>query len=353
MHYFPAFFKILFDFQPAVLPSSVWIDGEVLALGSVSLALLSLFGYVVHSQIDRKSVPEEPQTVSDPEVDTKVSELPVFESVSEETTIFDSKTYFEKEENTEEYHHSFYLPIHGKTLEAVRMFLESIPSGSDSWEVLLRSSSGKLETAATRSGNLFIFPSERKEALPAEPGTMVWPLQWESASLGELRRKNEIDSVLPDLNPALDRLIEGLILGGESQDTETGWGSYSFFAQTCEREKETGEEPKILIFLEFTKSGDLAVEFRSFGRWWKERFGDSNPLSRVRKNRLAAILSPEDWIRFQESLSGLMEFLGPDKVSLNVGASVRIRRSDSEWEPKAKRALHSSKEEGPNRLVCL
>lgn len=358
MHYFPDFFEFLFDFKLATAPPLTWIDGEILALGGVSFALLSLFGYVVHTQIDRKEseVPDMSDQMGEEAIvsqHTEIVSAPVQETVPlNGPEVSDSP---EEEKVGDLYFTSFYLPIQGKTLEAVRQFFDSLPPGSGTWELLLHSESGKKEIVARKSGTILVFPGERTEATEIYPGVLSWPLVWETSSLGELRQvpDSERDFSISDLSMSLDRLTENLVTGSESQDSETGWGSYSHFLQHLEKENAKGEEPKILLYMEFHKNGNLLPEFKSLGRWWKERFGEFSPLSRVRNNRLSTILSPEDWIRFQDSLSGLMEFLGPDRISLNVGASVRVKRQDQDWEQRAKRALHSSKEEGPNRLVCL
>lgn len=337
-----------------------------MALGGISFCLLSLFGYVVHTTMDRK---EEKGTES---------EVPFFQSISNEEVprtqkdIFSEKILSEegvptfsqeaplsiyKEEvpkETETHFQSFYIPVRGKTYEAVRSFLDSIRAGEEYWEVLLRDSNGDLQTVASKTGSISIFPSERKRTFDPKEGAIVWKLEWDTFSLGEVRQTSSFSEFsLDEISLRLDKLVEGLVLAGESQDGETGWSSYPIFSQHLEREKYEGEETKILVFMEFESDGDLVSDFRSLGNWWKLRFGENSSIYRIRKNRLATFFHAEDWLKFQNSLSGLMEFLGPEKTRLNIGASVRVRKEDSEWEPRAKKALHSSKEEGPNRLVCL
>ncbi|EMK02331.1 MULTISPECIES: hypothetical protein [unclassified Leptospira] len=368
MQFFPQFFPILEVFPLASASLSTWIDGEVLALGGISFCLLSLFGYVVHTTMDRRE-----------EKDTE-SEVPFFQSILKEEvpegqkqaafekipseegvpSIFsqDESLYLLKEEvpkETKTPFQSFYIPVRGKTYEAVRSFLDSIRVGEEDWEVLLHDSKGDLQTVASKTGSISVFPSERKRATEPKEGAIVWKLEWDSFSLGEVRQTSSSLSEfsLDEISFRLDKLVEGLVLAGESQDGETGWSSYPVFSQHLEREKVEGEETKILVFLEFESDGDLVSDFRSLGNWWKSRFGENFSIYRIRKNRLATFFYAEDWMKFQNSLSGLMEFLGPEKTRLNVGASVRVRKDDSEWEPRAKKALHSSKEEGPNRLVCL
>ncbi|PJZ75476.1 hypothetical protein [Leptospira neocaledonica] len=358
MQFFPEFFPISEVFPIASASLSTWLDGEVLALGGISFCLLSLFGYVVHTTMDRK---EEKGTES---------EIPFFQSISKEEIpetpkdivseqIFSEEgvpTSFEEvPKETETLFQAFYIPIRGKTYEAVKSFLDSIRAGEEYWEVLLHDSKGNLQIVASKTGSISVFPSERKKALEPKEGAIVWKLEWDSFSLGEVRQTSSAPNEfsLDEISFRLDKLVEGLVLAGESQDGETGWSSYPIFSQHLEREKVEGEETKILVFMEFESDGDLISDFRSLGNWWKSRFGENFSLYRIRKNRLATFFHAEDWLKFQNSLSGLMEFLGPEKTRLNVGASVRVRKEDSEWEPRAKKALHSSKEEGPNRLVCL
>ncbi|GBF38626.1 hypothetical protein LPTSP1_16190 [Leptospira johnsonii] len=298
------------------------------------------------------------------------SEVPFFQSISKEEVPETPKDIVSEEilseegvptfseevpRETETLFQSFYIPIRGKTYEAVRSFLDSIRTGEEYWEVLLHDSKGDLQTVASKTGSISIFPSERKKASEPKEGAIVWKLEWDSFSLGEVRQTSLSSSEfsLDEISFRLDKLVEGLVLAGESQDGETGWSSYPIFSQHLEREKVEGEETKILVFMEFESDGDLVSDFRSLGNWWKSRFGENSSLYRIRKNRLATFFHPEDWLKFQNSLSGLMEFLGPEKTRLNVGASVRVRKEDPEWEPRAKKALYSSKEEGPNRLVCL
>ncbi|TGJ98274.1 hypothetical protein EHQ53_00650 [Leptospira langatensis] len=379
MQFFAAFFPSIGHFPFGSASFSVWIDGEVLALGGISFTLLSLFGYVVHTQIDRKEeAASEEEAVGSPSSDTEQEEgihsEPKDQSQVEVRNVqlrekdehalvgssFDPlasspqmRTY---EEAQDFLCHRFYFPIGGKTYEAIKTFLDSIPSSpKETWEVLLYNTRSKLETVASKTGSILVFPSETREGSEILPGTVLWKLEWESSPLGEVRLiSNEASSLgSSEMGLRLDKLIEQLILAGESQDEETGWGSYSFFSQNLEEERSEGEDPKILVLLEFGSVGNLVMDLKSFGRWWTSRMEGRSPLSRIRKNRVAAILAPGDWMRFQESLSGLMEFLGPDRVELNVGASIRIRKGDSEWESRAKKALHSSKEEGPNRFVCL
>ncbi|TGJ99622.1 hypothetical protein EHO59_17420 [Leptospira semungkisensis] len=374
MQFFTAFFPSIGDFPLASASFSVWMDGEVLALGGISFTLLSLFGYVVHSQIDKKeeNVSEEEGTssfVGEQEVATgsDLAEQNQFQNKEEfvglESSSFhltraneEKKIYIEEAESQEFLCHRFYFPIGGKTYEAIKTFLDSLPSSSgENWEVLLYNTKSRLEIVASKTGTILVFPSETREGSEIVPGTVLWKLEWESSPLGEVRMISPSSTSLGDaeMGLRLDKLVEQLILAGESQDEETGWGTYSFFSQNLEEEKSEGEDPKILVLLEFEAEVNLLSDLKSFGRWWNSRMEGRSPLSRIRKNRAAGILSPGDWMRFQESLSGLMEFLGPDRVRLNVGAGVRIRKGDSEWESRAKKALHSSKEEGPNRLVCL
>ncbi|TGK36584.1 hypothetical protein [Leptospira andrefontaineae] len=365
MQFFPEFFPISEVFPIASASLSTWIDGEVLALGGISFCLLSLFGYVVHTTMDRKE-----------EKDAE-SEVPFFQSFSKEevpevpkavasekglleegvpTFSSEQPTYIFKEEVPKEtiQFQSFYFPVRGKTYEAVKSFLESIRTGEEYWEVLLHDSRGDLQIVASKTGSISVFPSERKRASEPKEGAIVWKLEWDSFSLGEVRQTSSASEFsLDEISFRLDKLVEGLVLAGESQDGETGWSSYPVFSQQLEREKFEGTDTKILVFMEFESDGDLVSDFRSLGNWWKSRFGENSPIYRIRKNRLATFFNAEDWMKLQNSLSGLMEFLGPEKTRLNIGASVRVRKEDSEWEPRAKKALHSSKEEGPNRLVCL
>ncbi|PJZ24497.1 hypothetical protein CH352_13890 [Leptospira hartskeerlii] len=367
MQFFLEFFPISEVFPIASTSLSTWIDGEVLALGGISFCLLSLFGYVIHTTMDRREekgtediVPFF-QAVSKEEVSEVSSKAPVtIENGIEEgvPTISQEQplTIFKEEVPKETIpFQSFYFPVRGKTYEAVKSFLDSIRAGEEYWEVLLHDSNGDLQTVASKTGSISVFPSERKRASEPKEGAIVWKLEWDSFSLGEVRQTSSTISEfsLDEISFRLDKLVEGLVLAGESQDGETGWSSYPVFSQHLEREKYEGQDTKILVFLEFESDGDLVSDFRSLGNWWKSRFGENSPIYRVRKNRLATFFNAEDWIGFQNSLSGLMEFLGPEKTRLNIGASVRVRKEDSEWEPRAKKALHSSKEEGPNRLVCL
>ncbi|TGL36898.1 hypothetical protein EHQ52_03235 [Leptospira koniambonensis] len=366
MQFFLEFFPISEVFPMASTSLSTWIDGEVLALGGISFCLLSLFGYVVHTTMDRK------------EEDGTESDIPFFQSISKEEVSEVQKTvtagpniseegvpsisqdlpsYIFKEDIPKETipFQSFYFPVRGKTYEAVKSFLDSIRVGEEYWEVLLHDSKGDLQIVASKTGSISVYPSERNRASEPKEGAIVWKLEWDSFSLGEVRQTSSSPSEfsLDEISFRLDKLVEGLVLAGESQDGETGWSSYPVFSQHLEREKYEGADTKILVFMEFESDGDLVSDFRSLGNWWKSRFGENSPIYRIRKNRLATFFNAEDWIKFQNSLSGLMEFLGPDKTRLNIGASVRVRKEDSEWEPRAKKALHSSKEEGPNRLVCL
>lgn len=367
MQFFPEFFPISEVFPIASASLSTWIDGEVLALGGISFCLLSLFGYVVHTTMDRK---EEKGTESEvpffqavskediPEVPKDIVSEQIFSGEGVPTFSQEAPISIFKEEGPKETKapfQSFYFPIRGKTYEAVRSFLDSIRTGEEYWEVLLHDSKGDLQTVASKTGSISVFPSERKRAREPKEGAIIWKLEWDSFSLGEVRQTSSSASEfsLDEISFRLDKLAEGLVLAGESQDGETGWSSYPVFSQHLEREKYEGEDTKILVFMEFESDGDLVSDFRSLGNWWKSRFGENSPIYRIRKNRLATFFHAEDWIKFQNSLSGLMEFLGPDKTRLNIGASVRVRKEDSEWEPRAKKALHSSKEEGPNRLVCL
>ncbi|PKA15542.1 hypothetical protein [Leptospira haakeii] len=366
MQFFPEFFPISEVFPIASTSLSTWIDGEVLALGGISFCLLSLFGYVVHTTMDRKeekgTESEAPffQSVSKEEVPEIQKDIVSEEILSKEVNpaIFSEQpSYFFKEEVPKETapFQSFYFPVRGKTYEAVKSFLDSIRTGEEYWEVLLHDSKGVLRTVASKTGSISVFPSERKSASEPKEGAIIWKLEWDSFSLGEVRQTSSMpcEFSLDEISFRLDKLVEGLVLAGESQDGETGWSSYPVFSQHLEREKAEGEETKILVFMEFESDGDLISDFRSLGNWWKSRFGENSPIYRIRKNRLATFFHAEDWVGFQNSLSGLMEFLGPDKTRLNIGASVRVRKDDPEWEPRAKKALHSSKEEGPNRLVCL
>ncbi|MEI1279929.1 hypothetical protein V6Z05_16475 [Leptospira venezuelensis] len=366
MQFFPDFFPISEVFPIASASLSTWIDGEVLALGGISFCLLSLFGYVVHTTMDKReekgSEVEVPffQSVSTEEVPEVHKEVVSEKSHLEEgvPTISREQSFAYTEEvpkETKAPFQSFFFPVRGKTYEAVKSFLDSIQTGEEYWEILLHDSKGDLQTVASKTGSISIFPSERKRSSEPKEGAIIWKLEWDSFSLGEVRQTSSSPSEfsLDEISLRLDKLVEGLVLAGESQDGETGWNSYPIFSQHLEREKYEGEDTKILVFMEFESDGDLVSDFKSFGNWWKSRFGENSSIYRIRKNRLATFFNAEDWIKFQNSLSGLMEFLGPDKTRLNIGASIRVRKNDSEWEPRAKKALHSSKEEGPNRLVCL
>ncbi|WP_246028097.1 hypothetical protein [Leptospira fletcheri] len=321
------------------------MDGQVLALGSVSFALLALFGFVVRTNLERKSESSEvPKEVS-PEEIPESPELPKdFSKPSEIETVSDlsQRSYF-------------HLPVKGKIYESIRDFLDSL-SEYGSWEIQLFSQYGKLSRCASKQRSLIVLSEGFPEAVVEESDGLTWVLEWEGSEMGKVVCNGLEDggeSREKELSRKIHSFAEALALSSKTEDFETGWGSYLAFCNALEKERKEGEEPKILLFLEFASIDERSVLLKSFGRWWSEKFHDSILLYRIRGNRAASFLSTSDWISFQKSLPSLMEFLGSPKRSLNVGAGVRVRKDDRDWEPKAREALYLSLEEGPNRLVCL
>lgn len=360
MQFFRDFFLIFpgFSEQP-----SVWMDGQILALGSVSFALLALFGFAVATHLERKSessdAPEEvfSEEMSEPSSNSaeppnspeekpadpsSVSFLPKHSSEIETVSDLAPRSYF-------------HLPVKGKIYESIRDFLDSL-SAYGNWEVQLFSQYGKLSHCASKQRSLIVVSEGFPEPVGEESNGLTWVLEWEGSEMGKVVCNGLEDcgeSGEKEVYRRIHSFAEVLALSSKTEDSETGWGSYLAFCNSLEKEKKEGEEPKILLFLEFASIDERSVLLKSFGRWWSEKFHDSILLYRIRGNRVASFLSTSDWISLQKALPALMEFLGSPERTLNVGAAVRVRKDDKDWEPKAREALYLSLEEGPNRFVCL
>ncbi|EQA37705.1 hypothetical protein LEP1GSC047_4098 [Leptospira inadai serovar Lyme str. 10] len=371
MQFFGDFFLFLSTFLVADEISSVLIDGEVIALAGISLTMLTVFGFVVRNNVEKREeangqskarspLEEDPGKELDgiPSLETDRS-TPGISTASEnnEREMFREEDRLPEilQEDIDSTPVCFHFPVKGQVYEVLQDFLRALPEG-DHWEVHLYAPNRKLSPAATKEGSMIVFQSGFPEEVAENRNAVLWKLEWEGLRIGQVLyvSRSEINLNVSTITPLLESITERLALAAKTEDYETGWFSHLSFCNTLEKERVVGDEPKILLFIEFRGAeGRLLPALKSFGNWWKEKYGESASLFRIRNHRVAAFLTSKDWMAFQEALPLVMEFLGSSDLSLNVGASVRIRLGDKDWEYKARKALYSSVTEGLNRLVCL
>ncbi|EPG74813.1 hypothetical protein LEP1GSC058_1824 [Leptospira fainei serovar Hurstbridge str. BUT 6] len=370
MQFFGDFFLFLSTFLVAEGNSLLWIDGEIIALAGISLTMLTLFGFVVRTNVEKREEASR-HTKENFQADELQTNLNEFSSLETQTSTIGIPPTYEKtdeslreedglpeipQEEADATPIRFHFPVKGRTYEVLQDFLRSLPEG-DHWEIHLYSPNRKLSRSATKEGSMIVFQDGFPEVVETPTDeAIIWKLEWEGLLVGCVLyiSRSKIDLNISIITPLLESVTEKLVLAAKTEDFETGWLSHLSFCNILEKERVIGEEPKILMFVEFRGiEGRLLPALKSFGNWWKEKYRESPSLFRIRNNRIAAFLTSEDWIEFQNSLPLIMEFLGSSDLSLNVGASVRIRLGDKDWEYKARKALYSSVTEGLNRLVCL
>lgn len=377
MQFFGDFFLFLSTFLVAEEASSLLIDGEVIALAGISIAMLALFGFVVRTNVEkREEVSGQFKETSNSKkgsqaklsefssletersaTDISPAPVPALENTERETFRRADKLSEILKEEADSTPVCFHFPVKGQAYEVLQDFLRSLPEG-DHWEVHLYAPNRKLSRTATKEGSMIVFQEGFPEVAENPPieEAISWKLEWEGIRIGQILylSRSEINLNVSTIAPLLESVTEKLALAAKTEDYETGWLSHLSFCNTLEKERVIGDEPKILLFIEFTGAeGRLLPALKSFGNWWREKYGESSSLFRIRNHRVAAFLTSKDWLTFQNALPLVMEFLGSSDLSLNVGAAVRIRPGDKDWEYKARKALYSSVTEGLNRLVCL
>lgn len=135
----------------------------------------------------------------------------------------------------------------------------------------------------------------------------------------------------------------------ESSDPETGFGNLHAFELDKIRVNES-----ILIFASIRTDSPLPYVLKWVSFWTSKILRRQIRFYRIRKDRIAFFVFPEEWERFSENLKELAESLQKEghNVDLNLGVSV-LEEDREEWSANARKALGLSVEEGPNRYICL
>ncbi|EMY22934.1 hypothetical protein LEP1GSC115_0653 [Leptospira interrogans serovar Australis str. 200703203] len=135
----------------------------------------------------------------------------------------------------------------------------------------------------------------------------------------------------------------------ESSDPETGFGNLHAF----ELDKVRVDE-NILILASIQTDSPYPYVLKWISLWTSKLLHKQVRFYRIRKDRLAFFVSPEEWDFFSKNLDELVESLQKENhlVDLNLGVSI-LEESREEWSSNARKALGLSIEEGPNRYICL
>ncbi|WP_016756671.1 hypothetical protein [Leptospira santarosai] len=348
---------------------------DTLIFGGISVSLLFLFGLVlkesaqkspnrrVSTEEHKNSTIQAPQTQSARSEETKV-ENSTFQNGAD-LLREKNRTYEPKSKQTRI--HAVWkreIPTHPELILAHGKFLERLGSRLSTVEIYFLSGEVSL-LLASRQGKVFHIPESPEEIILTEKslkeigeGRIVFedtfvliPLSTGVRPFGYLRiLSNEwsrVDS--REFQSWKEEYEEQVSIQFESSDPETGFGNLHAFELDKIRVNES-----ILIFASIRTDSPLPYILKWISFWTSKILRRQIRFYRIRKDRIAFFVFPEEWERFSENLKELAESLQKEghNVDLNLGVSV-LEEDREEWSANARKALGLSVEEGPNRYICL
>ncbi|TGK39344.1 hypothetical protein EHQ12_01850 [Leptospira gomenensis] len=350
-------------------------SGDTLILGGISISLLFLFGLVLKESVRKSaelSETSEPWKTKDTNrsslVETteeadreKTADLFSSQSrivskpihVSPSSASSNARRIWKRE-----------VPTHPELVSAHRNFLTNLSPGISNAEIYFLSGEVSL-LLASKNGRVFHLPESPQERLLSEDnkrgifsGNIVTdgeyvliPLSTGSSPFGYLRTGlKDWESISPgEFRTWKEEYEEQVSIQFESSDPETGFGNLHAFELDKARVNE-----EILIFAHVSTESSAPYVLKWISLWTSKIIRKQIRFYRIRKDRVAFFLEPEEWNTFCERLGELVESLRRENgsVSLNFGVSIREESRD-EWATNARKALSESIEQGPNRYICL
>ncbi|EMY76444.1 hypothetical protein LEP1GSC060_0208 [Leptospira weilii serovar Ranarum str. ICFT] len=372
------------------------LTGDTLVFGGISISLLFLFGLILKESAQKSS--NRRTTNRLPEIDsnsrTEITNRPIqtFDSTIP-TPILPIQSEDKKNENstfanvddppgetsTERSFSSAAskanqtqirtiwrreVPAHPELIQAHGKFLERLGSRLSAAEIYFLSGEVSL-LLASRKGKVFHIPESPEENTPTEKSlreigegriafadtSVLIPLSTGVRPFGYIKISlNEWELLNPrEFQSWKEEYEEQVSIQFESSDPETGFGNLHAFELDKIRVHES-----ILIFASVRTESPYPYVLKWMSLWTSKILRKQVRFYRIRKDRVAFFVFPEEWERFSKNLKELVESLQKEShpADLNLGLSV-LEGNREEWSTNARKALGLSVEEGPNRYICL
>ncbi|EKO26399.1 hypothetical protein [Leptospira interrogans] len=373
------FFSCTFDVHTNI--NKNLFTGDTLVFGGISISLLLLFGLVLKESSQKTSVrslneQNEKKTDSAMEIvnahDT-ISDLEVgLEKIKAESSDLKNETKTEKNINSEILRTNQTridkiwkreVPTHPELIRAHQKFLEKLGSKLNGAEIYFLSGEVSF-LLASRKGKVFHIPESPEEntltkksieeiaegRISFSDRSIMIPLGT-AQPFGYLQiTQNEWSQLESrEFQSWKEEYEEQVSIQFESSDPETGFGNLHAF----ELDKVRVDE-NILILASIQTDSPYPYVLKWISLWTSKLLHKQVRFYRIRKDRLAFFVSPEEWDFFSKNLNELVESLQKENhlVDLNLGVSI-LEESREEWSSNARKALGLSIEEGPNRYICL
>ncbi|AXR60927.1 hypothetical protein [Leptospira mayottensis] len=363
--------------------------GDTLVFGGISISLLFLFGLVLKGSVQKspssnRRISSEDRgmnTNSTIQVATETAQTQMLETRLEETKIenptFQSSAEFLRKANAERILSSSIpksnqtravwkreIPTHPELILSHRKFLERLGSRLGMVEIYFLSGDVSL-LLASRKGKVLHIPESPEENMLTEKSLKeIWegrieftdtsvfiPLSTGVRPFGYLKiLSNEWNCLdYREFQTWKEEYEEQISIQFESSDPETGFGNLHAFELDKMRVDES-----ILIFASILTDSPSPYILKWISLWTSKILRRQIRFYRIRKDRIAFFVLPEEWEHFSKNLKELVESLQKDghSVDLNLGVSI-LEENREEWSMNARKALGLSIEEGPNRYICL
>ncbi|RHX84503.1 hypothetical protein [Leptospira stimsonii] len=346
-----------------------FLTGDTLILGGISISLLFLFGLVLKESVHKPEREKRKEKLS--ENKNATLNLPEIKSERENPVSSEQRANHLVRQNENSFRQNGTqitwkreVPSHPELILAHQKFLEQLGSKIQNAELYFLSGNVSLLLASKR-GRLFHLPESAEEWTPSEK-TLKEILQGRVGFQEEFAYVPLSTGILPFgylklatvdwklLNPRefqswKEEYEEQVSIQFESSDPETGFGNIHAFEVDKIRVNEN-----ILIFASINAESSFPYILKWMSLWTSKILRKPVRYYRIRQDRVAFFLSPEEWELFSKNLRELIESLQKEShpVDLNLGVSI-LEESREEWVANARKALGLSIEQGPNRYICL
>ncbi|AKP25471.1 putative lipoprotein [Leptospira interrogans serovar Manilae] len=373
------FFSCTFDVHTNI--NKNLFTGDTLVFGGISISLLLLFGLVLKESSQKtsgRSLNEQNEKKTDSameivNVHDTISDLEVgLEKIKAESSDLKNETKTEKNINSEilrtnqtriDKTWKREVPTHPELIQAHRKFLEKLGSKLNGAEIYFLSGEVSF-LLASRKGKVFHIPESPEENILTKKSieeiaegrisfsdrSIMIPLGT-AQPFGYLQISQNEWSQLEsrEFQSWKEEYEEQVSIQFESSDPETGFGNLHAF----ELDKVRVDE-NILILASIQTDSPYPYVLKWISLWTSKLLHKQVRFYRIRKDRFAFFVSPEEWDFFSKNLNELVESLQKENhlVDLNLGVSI-LEESREEWSSNARKALGLSIEEGPNRYICL
>ncbi|WP_061296336.1 hypothetical protein [Leptospira interrogans] len=373
------FFSCTFDVHTNI--NKNLFTGDTLVFGGISISLLLLFGLVLKESSQKtsgRSLNEQNEKETDSAMEIvnahdTISDLEVgLEKIKAESSDLKNETKTEKNINSEILRTNQTridkiwkreVPTHPELIRAHQKFLEKLGSKLNGAEIYFLSGEVSF-LLASRKGKVFHIPESPEENILTKKSieeiaegrisfsdrSIMIPLGT-AQPFGYLQiTQNEWSQLESrEFQSWKEEYEEQVSIQFESSDPETGFGNLHAF----ELDKVRVDE-NILILASIQTDSPYPYVLKWISLWTSKLLHKQVRFYRIRKDRLAFFVSPEEWDFFSKNLNELVESLQKENhlVDLNLGVSI-LEESREEWSSNARKALGLSIEEGPNRYICL